>query len=142
MSNLYRNLGGEPAIEAAVEAFYARVVADPLLAPIFARVEMNRLKFHQKRFLAHAFGGPGGYQGRDLGEAHRPVVERHGLDDRHFDAVLGHLDASLSSLGVDPTLRGEVLAIAESVRAPVLGRPQVSLRAADAVTEVLKVSGT
>ncbi|HRQ65025.1 MAG TPA: group 1 truncated hemoglobin [Xanthomonadaceae bacterium] len=123
MTSLYERLGGEPAINAAVENFYGRILGDPILAPVFAEVEMNRLKFHQRRFLGHAFGGPGGYQGRDLAVAHRPIAEKHGLDDRHFDAVIRHLRDTLTELGVDASLSAEALAVAESVRAPVLGHP-------------------
>lgn len=122
MHPLYERLGGEAAIAAAVDRFYDRVIADPLLAPVFEGVDLERLRGHQRRFLTLAMGGPDAYAGRDLGTAHRRIAERHGLDDRHFDAVLGHLDASLDALGVAAGLRAEVRALAESVRAPVLGR--------------------
>ncbi len=122
MSTLFERIGGEPAIEAAVELFYRRLLEDSLLGPVFAGIDLPRLKGHQRRFLTLAMGGPDAYAGRDLGTAHRRIAERHGLDDRHFDAVLGHLDASLDALGVAAGLRAEVQALAESVRAPVLGR--------------------
>ena len=121
MHTLFDRLGGAPAIEAAVDAFYGRVLADPLLRPMFAQVPMDRLRAHQRRFLGFAFGGASEYAGRGLARAHAGLVAEHGLDHRHFDAVLGHLDAALCSLGVGAELVAEVRDVAESVRSAVLG---------------------
>lgn len=121
MNTLFDRLGGAPAIEATVDAFYGRVLSDPLLSPMFARVQMARLRAHQQRFLGFAFGGAAEYAGRDLARAHAGLVAEHGLNDRHFDAVLEHLGAALNGLGVPPELVGEVRAVAESVRSAVLG---------------------
>lgn len=125
MHTLLDRLGGAPAIEAAVDEFYRRVLGDPLLAPMFEGVSITRVKAHQRRFLAQAFGGPAGYRGRDLGAAHRQLVQRHGLGERHFDAVLGHLADTLAALGVAAGIRFEALAVAESARAAVLGWAEV-----------------
>ncbi len=109
---------------------------------MFAGVEMSRLKFHQRRFLGFAFGGPGGYQGRDLAVAHRPIAERYGLDDSHFDAVVRHLGDTLVDLGVNQELRSEALAVAESVRDAVLGRPLVSSGSPQSVALGMCATGT
>ena len=125
MSTLLDRLGGVAIIEVTVDEFYRRVLGDPLLAPMFEGVSLTRVKAHQRRFLAQAFGGPGAYRGRDLGAAHRQLVQRHGLGERHFDAVLGHLDDALAALGVALELRRQALEVAESARAAVLGRLSV-----------------
>lgn len=44
MHTLFDRLGGAPAIEATVDAFYGRVLADPLLSPMFAQVPMDRMR--------------------------------------------------------------------------------------------------
>ncbi len=119
--SLFDRLGGKAAVNAAVEKFYERVLADPLLSPYFDSVDIERQKAKQKGFLTLAFGGPARYTGRGLREAHRPLVAR-GVSDVHFDAVLEHLGATLAALGVGETERTEVAAIAESVRADVLDR--------------------
>ena len=72
-------------------------------------------------FMAWAFGGPAEYKGRPLREAHAKLVHR-GLDDRHFDAVARHLDATLRELGVAEPLVAEVLGIVGGTRDEVLGR--------------------
>lgn len=122
MTTLFERIGGEPALTAAVDLFYARVLDDSLLAPVFAGIDMQRLKEHQRRFLSLALGGPNAYAGRDLATAHSHISARHGLNDGHFNAVLGHLGDTLSTLGVADVERDETLAVAESVRNAVLGR--------------------
>lgn len=124
MSNvapLFERIGGQPAIEALVDDFYPRVLGDPLLAPFFAGVNMVSLRAHQARFLAYAVGDGRAYSGRGLSQAHAGLVAR-GLNDSHFDAVAGHLAASLCVLGVPEREAAEVMAIAGSVRDAVLGR--------------------
>lgn len=120
-TSLYQRLGGGAAVDAAVELFYGKVLADPLLAPFFAGVDMKRQRAQQKAFLTLAFGGPNAYTGQDLRRAHAPLVAR-GLNDAHFNAVAGHLQATLAELGVAQGLVDEVMAIAASTHDDVLGR--------------------
>lgn len=119
--SLFDRLGGRAAVEAAVELFYEKVLADDLLSPFFANTDMTRQRAQQKAFLTFAFGGPNNYTGQDLRTAHAPLVEK-GLGDAHFDAVAGHLQATLTKLGVDQANIDEVMTIAGSVRDDVLGR--------------------
>jgi hemoglobin len=72
--------------------------------------------------MAHAFGGPDAYKGKDLREAHAHLVKERGLTDAHFDAVAGHLKGTLEELGVDAALIGEVLALVGGTRVEVLDR--------------------
>jgi len=119
--SLYQKLGGEAAVDAAVDLFYRKVLQDERIKEFFDDVDMDGQIAKQKAFLTVAFGGPNGYSGRDLKEAHAPLVAR-GLDDRHFDAVMEHLGATLTELGVPAPLIAEAAGIAESTRASVLSR--------------------
>lgn len=121
MTTLFERLGGAPAMDAAVDLFYRKVLADPLLAPFFDSVDMAEQITKQKAFLTMVSGGPNAYSGRDLRQAHRVLVER-GLDDIHVDAVIAHLGATLRELGVDESAISEVANVAESVRDDVLNR--------------------
>jgi len=67
-----------------------------------------------------AFGGPNNYSGLDMRAAHAPLVAK-GLNEAHFTAVAGHLQATLEELGVPADLIGEVMAIAASTHDDVLG---------------------
>ena len=118
---LYDKLGGEPAVDAAVDIFYRKVLADDLIAHFFEGVDMDRQSGMQKAFLTMVFGGPNKYTGKDLRTAHAHLV-KDGLSDPHFDAVAGHLQATLEELNVPAELVDEVMAIAGSTRDDVLGR--------------------
>jgi hemoglobin len=86
------------AIRAAVQSFYARVLADPELSPLFASVDMAALRSHQRKFLFHVLGGPDRYTGLDIKDAHRGLA----ITDRQFDRTIEHLIASLDEVGVAP----------------------------------------
>ncbi|MDJ0946344.1 MAG: group 1 truncated hemoglobin [Kiloniellales bacterium] len=119
--SLFDRLGGAPAVEAAVELFYQKILADPQISHFFEGTNMAIQQAKQKAFLTMVFGGPARYSGQDLRRAHAPLVER-GLTDSHFDAVAGHLQATLEELGVAPDLTDEVMSIAASTRDDVLSR--------------------
>ncbi len=121
MTTLYEQLGGEPAVDAAVDIFYRKVLADERISRFFDAVDMQAQAAKQKAFLTMVFGGPSRYTGRDMRAAHARLVAQ-GLGDAHFDAVVENLAATLRELGVGDAQIGQVAAIAESVRGDVLGR--------------------
>jgi hemoglobin len=117
--SLYERLGGAPAVEAAVDLFYRKVLTDTRVSAYFDDTDMDAQRAKQKAFLSMAFGGPDQYSGADLRTAHAPLVER-GMNGSHFDAVAEHLQATLSELGIPAELAGEVMTIAASTRDDVL----------------------
>ena len=119
--SLFDKLGGEGAVDAAVDIFYSKVLADDTISRFFESIDMKRQHAMQKSFLTMVFGGPNNYTGRDLRTAHARLV-KDGLSDAHFDAVAGHLQATLQELNVPANLVKEVMTIAESTRNDVLGR--------------------
>jgi Bacterial-like globin len=54
-ATLYDRIGGEPALLAAVEGLYDRLVADEKLMKYFQGVDMESLKNHQYKFMEIAF---------------------------------------------------------------------------------------
>lgn len=121
MATLYERLGGQEAVDAAVEIFYRKVLADDRISRFFDGVDMDGQIAKQKAFLTMVFGGPHNYSGKDMREGHKHLVEK-GLNDSHFDAVIENLGATLKELGVDDDAIGEVAAIGESVREDVLNK--------------------
>ncbi|MCL7422061.1 MAG: group 1 truncated hemoglobin [Methylobacter sp.] len=120
-ASLYEKLGGEAAVNAAVDIFYRKVLSDDRISAFFEDVDMEKQAAKQKAFLTMAFGGPHNYSGLDMRTGHAHLVER-GLNDSHVDAVIENLAATLRELGVDDALINQVAAIAESTRDDVLGR--------------------
>lgn len=121
MSNLYEQLGGEAAVNAAVDIFYRKVLKDARINRFFEGVDMERQAAKQKAFLTMAFGGPNRYSGQDMRTGHARLVAQ-GLNDSHFDAVVENLGATLQELKVPAALIQQVAAIAETTRNDVLGR--------------------
>lgn len=119
--SLYEQIGGEPAMGAAVELFYRKVLSDDRISHFFEDVDMDRQAAKQKAFLTMVCGGPSSYSGKDMRKGHAHLVKQ-GLNDTHFNAVAEHLAATLTELGVAKPLVEQVLAIAESARADVLNR--------------------
>lgn len=121
MSSLYDRLGGEAAVNAAVELFYRHVLSDGRIARFFEGVDMDQQLAKQKSFLTMAFGGPNNYTGADMRNAHKRLVG-NGLNDTHVDAVIENLNRTLRELGVGEKEVQEVATLANSVRQDVLGK--------------------
>ncbi len=121
MSTLYERLGGEAAVDLAVDKFYRKVLVDDRINAFFEGVDMEKQAAKQKGFLTMVFGGPHNYTGLSMREGHRHLVAR-GLNDSHFDAVVENLGATLKELGVSDSDIAEVATLAETTRNDVLDR--------------------
>src|SRR5579871_5564810 len=109
LDSIYDRIGGAAAVQATVEAFYVRVLADPELQPFFENTNMTVLKAGQRAFFGQVLGGPEVYRGRDMRSAHANLQ----ITQQHFDKVAGHLVDTLKSLGVDEeTVEEIVVAVA------------------------------
>ena len=117
---LFDRIGGDAALEAAVDIFYAKIMADNTIKLFFAGVDMDKQIFMQRVFLTGAFGGPQAYTGRSLRAAHEKLVTQKGLGETHFAGVAGHLQATQEQLGVAPDLIQEVMTIVGSTHDDVL----------------------
>ena len=120
-ASLYERLGGQTAVDAAVDIFYRKVLVDQRVNGFFDGVDMEQQIIKQKGFLTMVFGGPNHYTGKDMREGHRHLVKK-GLNDSHVDVIIGLLGATLTELGVGNNDIQEVAAIANSVRSDVLDR--------------------
>ena len=118
---LYEQLGGQPAVEAAVDLFYRKVLTDARINKFFEGVDMDRQIAKQKAFLTMVFGGPSNYSGKDMRNGHAHLLKL-GLNDSHVDAVIENLGQTLKELGVAQPLIDQVAALANSVRNEVLSR--------------------
>ena len=110
MATLYETLGGKDAVNAAVEGFYRKMLAD-----------MDGQVAKQAAFMTMVLGGPNEYTGKDMREGHKPLLEK-GLNDSHVDIVTEHLGATLKELGVGDAEIQQVADLANSVRDDVLNR--------------------
>ena len=119
--SLYSEIGGDAAVNAAVDIFYRKVLKDDRIKRFFDDVDMEKQAAKQKAFLTMAFGGPNNYTGLDMRKGHEHLVKR-GLNDTHFDAVVEDLAATLKELNVSENLISQVAALCETTRNDVLGK--------------------
>jgi hemoglobin len=96
MPSVYDEIGGGDAVAAAVDDLYARLLDDPELAPYFTGKDMRKHTAHVRAFIAAALGGPKLYGGLDMRAAHAHAR----ITGAHFERTVGHLVATLRSLGL------------------------------------------
>lgn len=116
--SVYEKIGGAPAVDAAVDIFYRKVLADDRINEFFDTVDMEGQHAKQKAFLTMAFGGPNEYTGKDMREAHKHM----NLTEEHFNAVAECLVSTLQDLNVPQEQIDEVVTIAVSVKDDVLNK--------------------
>jgi hemoglobin len=106
-ATLYQQLGGQPAVVAAVDRLVANVAADPRINRFFAHANIPRLKGSLVDQICQATGGPCVYKGPPMQAVH------HGMHvtDADFNALVEDLVAALNSLNVPPPLQQQLLAI-------------------------------
>lgn len=94
--SLFAKLGGEKTIEAIVDEFYRRILADPTVNHFFKHTDMVKQRRHQAAFISYALGSGRQYTGKSMAKAH----EGMNLQPVHYDAVVGHLKDTLKQFQV------------------------------------------
>ena len=112
---VYEWAGGTPAFQRLTDAFYDRVQADHLLAPVFAHMSPAHAR-NVATWLAEVFGGPADYTEHHGGYSH--MCRKHlGLaltEEQRFRWVqLIALAADDAKLPADPEFRSAFLAYVE-----------------------------
>jgi len=118
--DLFSLIGGSKTVQAAIDAFLQRALADKSIRHFFAGTDVAQLRAHHAMFMSALLGGPDPYTGRDIGAVHAHLQPR--LKDRHFDALLNHFRASLNEVGVKEDKVERVMNLLEAKRNAVLNR--------------------
>ena len=114
--SVYQAIGGRTALAAAVDDFYGRLLADPVLGPFFPGGAGARHRAYVVTLLGEALGGPERYRGPDIAAAHGGL----GITDAHFDLAAAHLYATLDGLGVPRHLSDHIVGIVAGLRPAVV----------------------
>ena len=126
---LFEFAGGEEALHRLEEIFYAGVLRDPLLQPLFGKGKAEHVD-HLTAFTAESFGGPDRFS-RELGFAHLIAVHR-GLgikEEQRRRFVELYMDAlDVAGLPADPAFR-------QAVREHVEFGSQVAMQNSNAATD-------
>jgi two-component system chemotaxis sensor kinase CheA len=121
--SIYDQIGGMGTIDAAVEVMFSRIMGDLRLKHFFEHVNMDRLQGRMREYLAMVCGGPNAFGKLDLKCPHAAAVGK-GMDDSHFDAFAGHMQAALNALEVPAHLAAMIMAIVYASRDEIMGRAE------------------
>src|SRR5215471_10132105 len=110
--SLYQRLGGMPAIQAVVDDFVTRILADERVNRWFAHAASDPVNAQAYRakladFICQGTGGPCKYTGADMFAAH----QGRGVTDEAFSAVVSDLVATLEKFKVPEKEKGQLLGI-------------------------------
>lgn len=119
---LYDRVGGDKAMEVCTDLFYQKVLDDNLVSHFFEDTDMEKQRLKQKSFLAMAFGGPYQYSDLDLRAAHKPLIEKYGLSDVHFNRIIEIFKETLTELNISANEQQGMMEILESTRDAILNR--------------------
>ena len=103
---LFADMGGQPGIDAIVEASVANYLADDRIKAIFDDSNMDRIRAEFKIQFCQVAGGPCVYQGHDMTEAHRGLH----LTNADFNAVVEDLQAAMDKAAIPFTVQNRFLA--------------------------------
>ncbi len=115
---LYNQLGGEKAIDIAVDMFYDKVLSDPDLMTFFEETNMAFQRKHQKDFITYLTGGTQVWKGKDMKTVHKHMK----IHDEHFDAIKNYLAQTLLELGVKQNLVDQVSNAIEGLRTDIVNQ--------------------
>lgn len=114
--SLYTWAGGQEALEKLTAVFYAKVMKDELLEPIFRHMSPEHSK-HVAHFIGQVFGGPAVYTGEDKG-SHAGMVQHHigkSLSEKQRRQWISLLLDSADEIGLadDPEFRSALVGYLE-----------------------------
>jgi len=116
---LYTRVGGYDAIAAVTDDFIGRLAADKQLERFFGGVSADsqkKLRQHVVDQLCEATGGPCIYTGRTMKTSHTGL----GISESDWELAVKHLVATLDKFKVPEKEKGELLAIASSLKADIV----------------------
>lgn len=117
--SLYDRLGGAPAIDAVVNDFAGRVLADTRINAKFAKSDANRLVTNLKAFVCMATGGPCEYKGLSMQASHHGM----GVTEGEFNALVEDLVASLDHFKVPGAEKNELLGALGPLKSQIVEVP-------------------
>lgn len=123
MNRLLILLGGRPALEKAVQMFYAGVLEEPTLARFFKDKDTRFISRHFADVIEACYGEDRTLTAsfsNKLGPAHAGLVAQMGLSHGDYDRMMCVLESTLDELKLSPELKTEMLDLAEHFRAAVL----------------------
>lgn len=118
MTTLFERVGGNDAINAAVDIFYDKILADDRINHFFENISMEKQRGKQKAFFMTLFKGEAENSAEYMRKAHQHLT----LTEADFSAVAEHLQNTLVELDLADDLVSEITTAAASLQDAVLNR--------------------
>lgn len=119
--SLWQRLGGLSSVDAVIDVFYAKVMADRRLRPLYADTVLDVVKGHQRDYLSEICGGPDRCHADDPRLGH-PQLGAPGLEDGHFQVLEDHFRAAMRELDIDAATGDELMALLGSKRTQIIAQ--------------------
>jgi hemoglobin len=113
---LYRDLGGEPGVEALVDALLNRLADDPRIVHHFRDTRIARLRAMLIEQICDLSGGPCQYSGDTMLQAHAGM----NLSQADFNALVEDLIDAMEERGLPVTTQNRLLALLAPMHADVV----------------------
>ena len=108
MSTFWEEVGGSEFFEELISGFYAHVVVDPILRPMYPESDLHAAAERLQLFLEQYWGGPSTYSEM---RGHPRLRMRHNqffIDTKARDAWLSAMGKALDSMEMDTAHRAEL----------------------------------
>jgi hemoglobin len=114
---LLDRIGGDAALELAVDKFYHKNVAHAEVARFFEGVDLRLLRAHQFKFMKLAFTEiPEGVDVVGMLEKSHSRLFDMGLNETHFDVIASNLVETMQELGVAADVIDDAVAVVGPLR--------------------------
>ena len=124
-ASLYQRLGGLPAIQAVVDDYFVRIMADDRVNKYFSHAASDpqaalAYKAKLSDFICQGTGGPCKYTGADMFAAHKG----RGVTEEAFNALVSALVAALDKLQVPEKEKNQLLGILGPMKPAIVQNKQ------------------
>jgi len=123
MSSFYEKVGGEKFFVDLVSQFYANVVTDPILRPMYPDNDLQGAAQRLQWFLEQYWGGPDTYQEN---RGHPRLRMRHAqfpINAAAHNAWLSAMRVAVDGVELDPELKKELWGYLEMAANSLVNQP-------------------
>ena len=117
--SLYRQLGGQPGLQALMDDFMQRLLADPRMNPFFKDADHAHVKAELVTQVCEVSGGPCRRDGPDMKRVH----EGMDIDRAAFNALVEVLQQSMDARGIAFSTQNRLLALLAPMHREIINVP-------------------
>jgi hemoglobin len=115
--SMFQRVGGNKAVTALIDNFYAKVLASPLTNPVFIGKDIAKVKKYQVEFFSTALGSGTPYTGRSIVAAHTGL----GITESQFCVVAVMLHQTMREMSIPVDIHMAVMDLASSLKPSIVG---------------------